>query len=263
MKVVQKDFVALLKEIGVKTADKLTLDRLQKKVEALPKLVEDEELEATSKEGKKLLKEICKTIANEDEVEIVADADAKPTKTVKAAPVKAETKAKPKSKKDEDEDEDEDEEEEEEEEEESDDDESEDEDEEEENAKPAKKGSKKPVKAEDDDEDEEDEEDEKPAKKAVKKEAKTEKKGGFKKRTGPTITGRIREIMEKTHEKKPMTLEDIVDILKEEFDGHEEKSLLKTTQGQVSYFLRDTNKKQKDPLDIVSAGAGKGFYVQS
>jgi hypothetical protein len=243
MQVKQKALGTLLTELGVKTGNVMAVKLLQKRVEKLDKFVEDDDVpEPKTEESKKLLKQILKAIKNEEEIEVVASGKAEeeaPAKSEKSNGKSAKAKAEPEDDEDED-----------------DQDEAEaaaEEDDEDEDEKPAKK-SKKAAKAEAEEDDED--EDEEP--KSKKKDKKGKKKGSPVGR-GPGIIKRIREIMEKTTEKKPVTKEQIVDTLLKEFPDREKDSLLKTVTGQVSYFLRDTNKKQESPLDIQRNE--KGYYV--
>ncbi len=236
MKVAQKEVAKLLVTMGVKVAGAMPVERLQKRLESLPKLAEDDETpQPEDDEQKDLLKKLLKAIRKEEEIESVPTAKAEPEKTKAKAEEPDEDEAPVKSKKKAAKEEDEEEEE-------------------------APKSKKKAAKEE---EDEDEEPKSKKAKKAAKEEDDDEKPAKKKKAVsrGPGIGKRIREIMEKTSEKKPMTKEGIVDILHEEFPDHNEKSLLKTVTGQVSYFLRDTNKAQKNPLDIRKNE--KGYYVAS
>lgn len=225
--------VSMMKSLGYAQADDYGAARMKKKLEALPKALEDGQ-EPDGKEEKKLLKAILKELKGDGELEVVDDSG-KATKEVKAddAPAKKAKKAAAKAAEPE---EDEDEEEEDEEA----DEEDEEEDEEEEEEKPAAK-SKSSKKAAAKASDEEDEEDSVP----VKKKGPPKKAGG---QGGPGIIASIVEFLQDATEKKPVSKSDILDKLCERFPDHERASMQKTVNVQVPNRI-----KADKGLDVRSA----------
>lgn len=260
MKVKQSDVVKMLVECGVQTAGDWPAERIQKRLDTLPKLVKgDEWKEPKTADSKTLLKKILKSLENEVEIEIIPTEKEKeaPKAAAKAsskteapaskakAPAKA-SKVKPDDDDDDDDDEDEEDEEEDEEEEEDEDEEDEEDEDDEEEEASSKKSSKSNGEAK---------ADTKGKTKGSKEGEKKEKRKGFGEGVG--ITKTIKDLVMKASKSNPITKDQIVSALKEKFPDRNEAGLMKTTQGMVSYFLR----REPHNLDIQLAGRNKGYYV--
>lgn len=89
MKVNKTELVSLLVELGIETAGKWPLARLQKRVDKLLELNDGEEpLKAETKEGKKLLSALLAAAENKEEIEVVDDGGAEEENGAEDKPAK-------------------------------------------------------------------------------------------------------------------------------------------------------------------------------
>ena len=252
MKVKQTEVVKLLAELGMATADKWPIERLEKKLQALPKLVKEEGLEAKTADGKSLLKKILAAVKGEEEIEISVGGSKEEAAPAKKSDKKASKSAKKEEAEDEDsedgDDESEDEDSEDEDGDDDEDSEDEDESEDEEEEKPAKKDKKSSKKAakeeesEDDESEDEDGEDDEEEEKPSKKDKDGKKKGPPKSAGGdgkPGIIASIVEFLQDATEEKPISKKKILEKLVKRFPDREADSMARTINVQVPNRIKN------------------------
>ncbi len=252
MKVKQEQVISLLKELNMPTADKWPTERLEKKIQSLPKLVKEEELEAKTADGKKLLKLLITAVNKNEEITISTGGSKEKAET--KAPAKEEKKSSKKAPKEEAEesddesgDDDEEGEDEESDDEDSDDDSGDDEESESEDDEDSESDDEESEESDDEDSeeesddeesDDEEEEEKKPSKKDKKsdKSDKKEKKGPPKSAGGdgkPGIIASIVEFLEAATEESPISKKGMVKKLAKRFPDRNADSMAKTVNVQV------------------------------